>query len=90
MQIEPNTKITGLKSRLKINRDTCKIIQVGKSDDIVAPERKVNFTMFLGILQVLNLQFLVFIEFVKEPLLLQSHEIYEVADLAYVAVGNEK
>ena len=46
--------------------------------------------MFLGILPVFNVRFLVFVEYVKQPILLEKHELYELAALAYVPLGSEK
>jgi hypothetical protein len=46
--------------------------------------------MFLGILPVYNYRFLVFVEYVKTPILMEKKEIFEVAALAYVPLGNEK
>jgi len=47
-----------------------------------------SFTIFLGILPVFNFRFLVFVEHVKQPVLMERHELYEVAALAYVPIGN--
>jgi len=44
--------------------------------------------MFLGVLPVLDLRFLVFVEYVKQPILLEKHELYELAAIAYVPLGS--
>ncbi len=56
----------------------------------MAPEKKMEFSAFLGILPVFSLHFLVFVEYVKDPIVINKHEIYEVYGLAYVPVGHER
>jgi hypothetical protein len=87
-QIDPNTRLTGLKSLLHIDRETGTIQQLDRDEEIAAPEKKLNFTMFLGVLPVLDLRFLVFVEYVKQPILLEKHELYELAAIAYVPLGS--
>jgi hypothetical protein len=49
-----------------------------------------QFSLFLGVLPVFSCSFLVFVEYVKEPIIMEKHEIYEVVGLAYIPLGNER
>lgn len=49
-----------------------------------------DFSVFLGVLPVFNCSFLVFAEYVKEPIVMEKHDIFEVVGLAYIPLGNER
>jgi hypothetical protein len=89
-QIDPNFAQTRIRSSLRVDAHTCGISKHEEDSKLPAPLKQKKYSAFLGILPVLNRNFLVFVQDVKLACTIEGQDIFEVVDITFVDINHQE